>query len=162
MFGKGRFPAAAILIMVSASAFGQDAGSFTQAQVTAGRQDYLANCATCHGANLGGGANADSEDQAPPLTGETFNIDMASETIHGLYKFIATAMPNGSAGSLSPETYRNIVSFILAANGAKSGPSPLNDESDVKVSTIANGQPVAAVINGDGGRNAPQPGLSPP
>jgi cytochrome c len=164
MFGKGKFPAAAatILTMVSANAFGQDvAGTFTQAQVAAGRQDYLTNCASCHGADLNG-SNLNSEDQPPPLTGETFNIDMANETIHGLYKFISTSMPNGSVGSLSPEKYRNIVSFLLAANGAKPGPSPLNDESDVKVSAIANGQLVPTVINPGGGQDAPQSGTAPP
>lgn len=164
MFGKGKFPAAAatILSMIGAYAYGRDApGAFTQAQVTAGRKDYLTNCASCHGADLGG-SNVDSEDQPPPLTGETFNIDMANETIDGLYKFISTSMPNGNAGSLSPQTYRDILSFLLAANGAKSGPSPLNDESDVKIVTIANGQLVPTVVNIGGGRGAPQSGAAPP
>lgn len=120
-------------------------GPFTRAQVAAGHDDYLAYCANCHGANLAG------DGDAPPLTGEAFAFDWAPRTIREFYQFISATMPDGLAGDLSSDTYFNIISFLLAANGAKPGPAPFNNESNVKIGAIANGQIVTAVVTGGGG-----------
>jgi alcohol dehydrogenase (cytochrome c) len=118
------------------------AGPFTQAQVTQGRADYVANCAGCHTANLGGGGDA------PALTGATFNSSWATKSTKEFYQFVSTSMPYGNAGNLSPETYGNIISYILAANGARPGTAALNAGTDVRINTIANGQLVAQVVSG--------------
>ena len=135
--------AAAILLLPRVSALAQDGpGPFTQAQVTAGREAYLGACAGCHGADLGG------VEDAPPLTGQNFNIDWSASTIRNFYQFISTSMPTGAAGDLSTDTYYNISAYLLAANGAKPGTVPFNKDSDVKIGAIADGKTVAAVVNG--------------
>jgi mono/diheme cytochrome c family protein len=134
--------ATTILALGGAYAFAQTGvGPFTQAQVTAGRADYLANCAGCHGPALAGAGDA------PALTGPTFNGAWANGTTRELWQFISTSMPYGNAGNLSDATYTNVVAYILAVNGAKPGSTPFTKTSAVKISTIANGQAVAAVIN---------------
>jgi alcohol dehydrogenase (cytochrome c) len=147
MSRKGKFLATtvAVVSMGGAYALAQNAaGPFTQAQVTAGRADYNANCAGCHAANLAGSGDA------PALTGATFNSSWAAKSTKELYQFISTSMPYGNAGNLSPEAYSNILSYILAANGARPGTAALTASSDVKISTIANGQAVAAVLGAGG------------
>lgn len=56
-------------------------------------------------------------------------------------------MPQGLEGDLKPKTYSNIVAFLLAANGAKTGSAPLNPDSGMKIGDIANGNTVLAIIN---------------
>ncbi len=148
MSRKGKFLATAMaaVSMGGAYALAQNAaGPFTQGQVTAGRADYLTNCAGCHSANLAGGGDA------PSLTGATFNSSWASKSTKELYQFVSTSMPYGNAGNLSAASYSNIIAFILAANGAQPGTAPLTANSDVKISSVANGQAVAALGGGGGG-----------
>ena len=138
----GKFLAgAAVLACLSAVAWAQSAnGPFTQGQVTAGRAEYQTNCAACHGANLSG------RDEAPALTGATFNSAWSGKSTKELFQFISTSMPYGNEGKLSQQTYTDIVSYVLAANGAKPGTAAFTKDSDVKISTIANGQLVAQVV----------------
>ncbi len=150
---RGKFlTGAAVLASISAVAWAQSAtGPFTQAQVTAGRADYQANCAGCHSANLAGGGDS------PALTGATFNSSWGAKSTKEFYQFVSTSMPYGNAGNLSAQAYSNIIAFILAANGAKPGNAPLTATSDVKISTIANGQAVAQVLGEGGARPSSAP-----
>jgi alcohol dehydrogenase (cytochrome c) len=118
----------------SASAWGQGANVYTAAQAQAGHAAYTASCAGCHRANLAGGGDA------PAVGGNGFMSSFGSRSTKDLYKFIATSMPAGAPGSLSEEQYTNITAYLLAANGAKAGATPFSKNTDVKVSTIANGQ----------------------
>jgi alcohol dehydrogenase (cytochrome c) len=133
---------AAIVALGGAYALAQTGtGPFTQTQVNAGRADFAANCAGCHGPALAGAGDA------PALTGPTFNGSWANGTTKELWQFISTSMPYGNAGNLSADTYNNVVAYILAVNGAKPGDKPFTkDSAPVKISTIANGQAVAAVL----------------
>lgn len=119
--------------------------SFTQAEVAAGHASYHNYCSGCHRDDLQGGGLQGGSD-APPLTGVTFKNDWSKYSIHVLYRFVSKTMPEGLEGDLSPSTYSNIISFILAANGAKSGATAFNPNSNTKIGNIANGQTVTAVI----------------
>lgn len=55
-------------------------------------------------------------------------------------------MPEGLEGDLSSKMYVDILSFLLAANGAKPGATPFNPASNTRIGDIANGRPVKAVI----------------
>ena len=115
------------------SAQGQSAGPFNAAQVEAGRGAYVTNCMTCHGDNLSG------EGEAPPLAGRAFLAPRPTVSTKELFATIKAAMPFGAPGSLSDETYTNLVAFILHANGAKTGTSALTPTTDVKLSSVASG-----------------------
>jgi len=138
--GKLLSGAAALIALGGAYAYAQGQGSFTQAQATAGHSAYAASCAGCHRANLAGGGDA------PALGGNGFMSSFGGRSTKDLYQFIAKSMPAGAPGSLSEEQYTNITAYLLWANGAKAGSTVFSKNTDVKVSTIANGQVLAEAI----------------
>lgn len=89
---------------------------FTQAQAEQGEKDYGGQCAMCHGAELLG-------PNAPALVG--LEVMHNFSTAAGLYDYIAVAMPPQAPGLLDEEVYVNILAYILAANGAQPGDTPL-------------------------------------
>ena len=56
-------------------------------------------------------------------------------------------MPQGLEGELKPEEYSSIIAYLLAANGAKPGPTPFTGKSDVKIGDITDGRIAASVVN---------------
>jgi mono/diheme cytochrome c family protein len=112
----------------------QTAAPFTQDQVDAGRDDYLTNCSSCHGKELSGAT-------APALTGKFFSASWSKHTIADLFTFIQSMMPHGQGGTLSDDSYANIVAFILSKNGAKAGNEPLTATTNAKIGKIVSGGP---------------------
>jgi cytochrome c len=139
--------AAQLLILSCGHSLAQDTHSpFTQAEVVAGHAGFHAYCAGCHGDQLQGGGSQGGGD-APQLTGPNFRQDWSKYTIRILYQYVSKTMPDGLAGDLSPKTYRDILSFLLAANGARPGPQPFDPESGIKIGDIADASLVTAVTN---------------
>ncbi|HMH64687.1 MAG TPA: PQQ-binding-like beta-propeller repeat protein, partial [Rhizomicrobium sp.] len=60
-------------------------------------------------------------------------------------------------GSLSDTTYANIVAFLLQANGATAGGTPLTGATDIKVGLIANGVVPPDIAAGTTRQAAPAP-----
>jgi alcohol dehydrogenase (cytochrome c) len=121
-------------------ALAQGQGVFTQEQANAGHSAYALKCAGCHRANLAGGGDA------PGLSGNGFITSFGSKSTKDLYNYIATSMPAGAPGTLSEDQYTNITAYLLWANGAKPGSGSFSKNTDVKVSTIADGKVVADAI----------------
>ena len=119
---------------------------FTRAEVVAGHASYHDYCAGCHGDDLQGGGLQGGGD-APQLTGPNFNQDWSKQTIRVLYQFVSKTMPDGIAGDLSAKTYSDILSYLLAANGAKPGSAPFNPNSDTRIGDIADGHIATAVTS---------------
>ena len=139
--------AVAVLFLSNSDGLAQDTPSpFTQAEVVAGHAGYHDYCAGCHGDELQG-AGLQGGGDAPQLTGPNFNQDWSKQTIRVLYQYVSKTMPDGLAGDLSAKAYYNILSFLLAANGAKPGSAPFNPDSDIKIGDIADGHIVTAVTN---------------
>lgn len=109
-------------------------GPFTQAQADAGRQDYAASCASCHGDRL--------EGKGPPaLAGKDFaEGPYGRRSVAQLYTYIHNSMPFCQGGSLATTAYVDIVAFILQANGAKPGNEPLTPTTSGKVSDVITGE----------------------
>ena len=63
-----------------------------------------------------------------------------------LYGVIKASMPMGNAGSLSPESYQQIVAFILAANGAAPGAVAFTGENKDKIGGFATGKTPAGLL----------------
>jgi alcohol dehydrogenase (cytochrome c) len=112
----------------------QDTGPFTAGQAAQGHIDYSAACAACHQENLSGGG------EAPSLAGGNFLKSWGNRSTRELYDYLHSAMPLGKGGSLSDQTYQNIVAFLLEANGATAGGIPFTAGMDVKIGNVANGQ----------------------
>ena len=107
-------------------------GPYTAAQAAAGRDVYQANCAACHGPDLGG------RNDAPQLAGPQFVGTWGGRTIGDLIGFMAAAMPPGNP-NLGEQNYLNIAAFILDSNGARPGNQALAASSTVGIRTIATG-----------------------
>jgi alcohol dehydrogenase (cytochrome c) len=134
-------PVTAFLLIASA-ALAQPAGPFTAAQVDAGRQAFVQHCVMCHGARLQGIGDAQK------LVGKDFLDLWGHDTVKDLFTSVKVEMPQNDPGSLSDEMYLNLVAFLLHANGATTGTTPLTADSAVKIGDVVNGGPSSDVAAG--------------
>jgi alcohol dehydrogenase (cytochrome c) len=95
---------------------------------------YSANCAGCHGARLEGAG------EAPPLAGASFMAAWGNRPAAELYNLVKTSMPYGNGNSLDAATYRSIIAYVLAFNGAKPGDGALAGTETVRISAVADGK----------------------
>ena len=102
----GLFAAWGVVAVTAQQAGG--AGSFTAAQVVAGRAAYQESCASCHMANLQGNGDA------PPLAGIGFVSSWGDRKASDLVAFIQSTMPPGAAGSLGAAVYVRAAALHLA------------------------------------------------
>src|SRR5688572_13081726 len=103
-------------------------GPFTAAQATAGRTAYDASCAGCHGTDLRG---------VPALAGPDFASGWGTRSTRDLFNTIRASMPSDRPGSLSEETYLNVVAFILQSNGRTPGTQALTPTTDAPIGAAA-------------------------
>lgn len=101
-----------------APASGARPALYTAAQATAGRTQFLANCAMCHGPLLEGMAG-------PALKGPHFAPPSADFHVHDIFSVVANEMPATQPGSLPRDTYVEIMAFLLQENGYPAGSQAL-------------------------------------
>ena len=97
---------------------GSRSGVYSAAQADEGAQVYAAQCAMCHGARLEGTV------ETPGLIGK-FVANWANRPLGDLFDYLSRAMPQSSPGKLTPQDNARLVAFILRANGAPAGDTPL-------------------------------------
>ena len=98
-----------IFSSVATAVFSQEV-SFSEEQVSQGKQLYDINCATCHGVNLEGAA------VIPSLAGSAFVNKWSSAPLNNFATELRQ-MPPGNQSMLNTEHYQSITAYILAANG---------------------------------------------
>ena len=101
---------------------GTRSGVYTAAQADEGARVYAVQCAVCHGARLEGTV------ETPGLVGK-FVANWADRPLGDLFDYLARAMPQTSPGSLAPQDNARLVAFVLRANGAPPGDTPLPADS---------------------------------
>ena len=101
-------------LLVTAALPARGAADYTAAQAAAGDSVYRAQCSSCHGARLQGGAG-------PALAGAPFQTSLKNNyTSFALLEgFIQKQMPANAPGSLSHAQYVDVSAFILAQQTAK-------------------------------------------
>ena len=97
---------------------GSRSGVYSSAQADEGARVYAVQCAMCHGTRLEGTV------ETPGLVGK-FVANWAGRPVGDLFDYLARAMPQGSPGRLAPQDNARLVAFILRANGAPAGDTPL-------------------------------------
>lgn len=99
---------------------------FTQAQAERGKSLYAQHCAVCHGQSLEGNPSS-------ALAGERFMAKwgQGNFTVDDLYFLTKSQMPYGKPDSLTPQQYADIIAWILAVNGYRSGERELPPDSAV-------------------------------
>src|SRR4249919_2579814 len=83
---------------------------FTEAQASNGKATYDRRCADCHRADLQGS-------DGPPLAGPEFLNSWTGKPARELVDLVRKTMPPGAQGTLTDQTYLEIVAYILRANG---------------------------------------------
>lgn len=98
---------------------------YAKSQASAGASAYSQHCAKCHGPLLEGQLGGYS---APALRGAQFALPDSDVEVKDIFLTIAQRMPSIAPRSLPPETYVNIMAFILNKNGYPAGPTKLTYE----------------------------------
>ncbi len=138
----GVLAASAGVALWTSAGFGQAVGPFNVTQVDAGHNAYVANCLTCHGDTMSGGG------EAPPIAGQAFIASFGTKTTRELFDILKADMPKNAAGSLSDETYADLVAFLLHASGTATGTTSLTPTTAVRIGSIANGNLAPEVMAG--------------
>ena len=107
-------------------------GVYTEAQATRATGVFGASCAGCHTLTPDGNR---------PLSGETFWQSNTQKSVAELLAYVSKNMPNGNGGSLSPESYNDLVALILKSNGFPAGQSELTPASIAGVQIISKDGP---------------------
>jgi uncharacterized protein len=94
-------------------------GMFTDVQARRGQASYKQSCAHCHAEDLLG------ERAAPALVGQPFTSRWSNVTVDEVLQVIRRTMPQEAPDTLGTQTYVDIISFLLQANGAQPGAAEL-------------------------------------
>jgi cytochrome c5 len=121
-----------LTVAFSVSARGQEAAVaapstvwdkvYTEAQATRGKDAYMTECSACHSEDLGGSG------YAPALKGDDFAFAWGEKTVGDFFNRIRRLMPPDNPGSLPPDKYRDIITFILQENKYPAGDHELSAE----------------------------------
>ena len=105
------------------------AAIFTAEQAAVGKTAYGRSCGGCHMPDLGGTPDA------PPLAGSGFLDTWRARTTKDLFDFMSGTMPPGGS-SMNAETYAAILAYVLQANGAVPGTTPLEPSTVVPLDRV--------------------------
>lgn len=99
--------------------------SYADDQADRGKKKYEKECLECHGKNLKGGLNGGA-----PIRGVNFMMKFADGApASALFQYMSDLMPPNSPGRFSPNTYADLMAYVLKRNGFRAG-APLPSELD--------------------------------
>ena len=109
-------------------------GVYSAEQAQRGWREFQEHCAHCHGGDLQGTADAKA------LKGDRFWTDWKESTVDYLFERISKSMPHSEdgslAGTLSKQTYIDLVAHMLNANDFPAGQRELTPDSSVDIQII--------------------------
>jgi mono/diheme cytochrome c family protein len=112
-------------------------GIYTQAQATRGEKVYSENCAVCHGPKLAG-----TDTAGPTLSGPDFTNGWKDMSAGALLSKISMDMPSNAPGTLMPDQYADVMSFVLSVNKYPAGQTDLpTDPNALKAVKMAAPKP---------------------
>jgi len=100
-------------------------GVYTEEQSKRGESVYQKECASCHGASLGGG------ESAPPLTGGAFLSNWNGLTLGDLFDRIRKTMPQNGPGRLTRQQDADVLAFMLSTNKFPAGKTEIYRQSEM-------------------------------
>jgi mono/diheme cytochrome c family protein len=99
-------------------------GLYTEQQGKRGQAEYLRSCASCHADDLRGRGSA------PSLVEESFAFQWDDLSVGDLLERTQKLMPSDRPNSLSAQSYRDIIAFILQSNRFPAGDQDLDPDLD--------------------------------
>ena len=109
-------------------------GVFNPEQAERGHSAYETHCSSCHSEDLQGMS-------ATALVGPVFIDTWREDRLSNLFSFIQTRMPPRNGGSLSDETYVDILTHMLSTNGFPAGTEALPVDQVDNVQFVGLGGP---------------------
>ncbi|MCZ6661587.1 MAG: cytochrome c [Actinobacteria bacterium] len=94
-------------------------GVYSERQAERGAAEYRETCSSCHSEDLRGNSDA------PSLIGSSFMFLWADRSLDELFTSIQTLMPTNAPNSLPPQSYLDILAYIMASNGFPAGENEL-------------------------------------
>ena len=110
-------------------------GVYSEGQAERGEVQYTASCAACHATDLRG------DNTSPSLVGPSFAFLWGGSTLGELFTRIQQLMPTDRPNSLSAQTYRDILAFILRNNSYPPGDKELESDRLDYILITANPDP---------------------
>jgi len=108
-------------------------GVYSEAQAGRGETAYGSHCARCHAEDLSGYQNL--------LKGNRFMNEYREAPLYRLFDKMKTTMPRDAAGTLSDQTYLDILTYILKANDFPAGHDDLAAENLSRVLVVGKAGP---------------------
>ena len=99
-------------------------GVYTDAQAARGETVYNANCAVCHGDNLGG------NEMGPELAGNSFVGFWDGLSLGDLLMVMSVSMPQDNPGSLDTAEYVDVIAYMLQRSEFPAGSEELPADQD--------------------------------
>lgn len=121
--GAGMMAAGALLLAQTERSVWD--GVYTSEQAARGRAVYTRECASCHGAELGGG------ESAPPLAGPSFLSNWDGLTVGDLFERTRISMPLNNPGRISRQDNADVLALVLEANRFPAGKEELDKRAEV-------------------------------
>jgi len=106
-------------------------GVYNATQAARGQASYTALCGSCHRDDLTGYDGL--------LRGQRFMDKYREASVHLLFDKTKTTMPRNAAGTLSDQTYVDIVSYVLKANEFPAGDHELRVDDLANVPLVGKG-----------------------
>ena len=103
-------------------------GIYTSQQAKRGQDVYVGLCKSCH--------------TPETHTGAAFTTKWNGKALSELFGYISEQMPKNEPGSLSPEEYADVMTYVLKLNGMPAGPKELPPDDDVMKSIRIEAKPV--------------------
>jgi hypothetical protein len=105
-------------------------GIFTDDQAERGRAAFRTICSECH--------------YSSEFRGTQFQFEWRRRTVWDFYREVSRTMPEDAPGSLEPQQYVDIISYVLRANGFSAGDRELTADQ-----AILDAQSMASPTPGD-------------
>ena len=91
-------------------------GVYTEAQAARGKTVYVEQCVECHKEDLRG-----DQQMTPSLVGVAFTFRWKDKNLYDYFVGMRNTMPQSAPGSLSEETYADLVAYLLSEIGYPPG-----------------------------------------
>jgi len=99
-------------------------GVYSGQQALRGSEEYRARCASCHSLDLRGNSNT------PSLLGMSFMFIWEGRSLGELFTKMSGEMPTDEPGSLSQQSYADILAYLLQVNQYPAGQMGLSANVD--------------------------------
>src|SRR5687767_7865882 len=105
---------------------------YTDLQADRGEREYGRTCAHCHGLALEG----DGAHEIPTLVSDPFIRRWRGKPVQALFDSLMRSMPADDLGSLTPRATADLIAYLLRANGAPAGETPLPSEREALATIV--------------------------